>query len=105
MKRSSYSGAAVERKTRPGWSRSAIQSAKPTVIFIWENFGPYHVDRLEAAAAALADTHRVVGIEIAELSEVYPWGRTEHVVGFDRITLFAGRPYERVSRGKQFAAM
>src|SRR5260221_5603781 len=105
MKRSSYSGAAVERKTRPGWSRSALQSAKPTVLFIWENFGPYHVDRLEATAAALADTHRVVGIEIGESSEVYAWHRTEHVLGFDRITLFRGRPCESVSRAKKFVAM
>jgi L-malate glycosyltransferase len=70
---------------------------KPAVAFVWANFGPYHVDRLEAAAAALRDTHRVVGIEIGGASQVYPWARTEAGPSFERITLFPDRQFESIS--------
>jgi glycosyltransferase involved in cell wall biosynthesis len=69
---------------------------KPAVIFVWANFGPYHVDRLEAAAASLENSHRVVGIEIAGGSEVYPWSRIEKVQGFERVTLFPDLKFEQI---------
>lgn len=69
---------------------------KPAVVFVWANFGPYHIDRLEAAATALDDTHRVVGIEIAGRSEVYPWARTEKILGFERNTLFPDHKFETI---------
>lgn len=78
---------------------------KPAIVFIWENFGPYHVDRLEAAAAALEPTHRVIGIEIAGSSSVYAWDRTESVAGVERITLFPGRLFATVPAWRQLSAM
>jgi L-malate glycosyltransferase len=78
---------------------------KPAVIFIWENFGPYHVDRLEAAGAALAPTHRVIGIEIAGSSSVYAWSRTEEIAGFERLTLFPDRAFGSIPAWTQLMAM
>src|SRR5262249_45053505 len=78
---------------------------KPTVIFIWPNFGPYHIDRIEAAAAALADTHRVVGIEIAGSSDTYAWNRTDGVRGFERMTLFPQRSDDSLPWWRRFRAL
>lgn len=78
---------------------------KPAVAFVWSNFGPYHVDRLEAAAAALSETHRVIGIEVAGSTDIYAWDRTEQVNGVERMTLFPGRPVEQVPVWRQFLAL
>ncbi len=61
---------------------------QPAVAFVWENFGPYHVDRLEAAARALSGSHRVVGIEIGGTSVAYLWKKTDQIDGVERVTLF-----------------
>jgi len=78
---------------------------KPVVVFVWDNFGPYHIDRLEAASLALQDTHRVIGIEISGNSLMYSWTRTEQFSGFERITLFPDRSFESVSAGRKFFAL
>lgn len=64
---------------------------KPAIVFVWANLGPYHIDRLEAAAETLKDTHRVIGIELAGTSQTYQWARAEEVSGFERITLIPDR--------------
>lgn len=51
----------------------SIARRQPTVVFVWEMIGPYHMDRLEATARHLADRADVVGIEIGSKSVVYPW--------------------------------
>jgi len=78
---------------------------KPAVVFVWANFGPYHVDRLEATAEALKDTHRVIGIELAGTSQTYLWARAEKVSGFERITLFPDREAESLSAWHTFIAL
>lgn len=61
---------------------------KPVVVFVWAYLGPYHVDRLEAAGAALGETHRVIGVEIAGSSVTYAWNQTGAIAGVERVTLF-----------------
>ena len=78
---------------------------KPAILFVWSNFGPYHIDRLEAATEALKDTHRIIGIEIAGKSQTYPWARTEKVSGFERITLFPDRQSEAIPAWRIFIAL
>lgn len=60
-------------------------SASP-LIFMWENFGPTHVDRLEAVAGAFPDRD-VIGIEQYSQSATYAWVGPE-VQSFKIITLF-----------------
>ncbi|MHA3091606.1 glycosyltransferase [Acinetobacter brisouii] len=58
-------------------------------VFLWENFGPMHVDRCDAVARS---GQNVVGLELYGRSDTYDWvpesGQT-----FQKITLFKdGRP-------------
>lgn len=43
------------------------------IVFLWENFGPQHHDRLNAAAAYYGLSATVVGIELSEKSGSYIW--------------------------------
>src|ERR1700759_2992874 len=62
--------------------------ARTSVVFVWENFGPYHGDRLEAVARELSAKYRIVGIEIGGSSVVYDWDKIQQVEGAERVTLF-----------------
>ena len=62
--------------------------AQGSIAFVWENFGPYHRDRLEAVAHVLSANYRVIGIEIGGSSVAYEWDRIEQIDGVERITLF-----------------
>lgn len=56
-----------------------------TIAFVWENFGPLHVDRCEAVARR---GFRVIGIELAGQSNTYDWLPT--TTTFEKNTLFEG---------------
>lgn len=53
---------------------SAGSDARPPLVLLWENFGPYHHDRARALAAR---GHEVHGIELATSSRDYHWDRQE----------------------------
>lgn len=78
---------------------------KPVVAFVWANFGPYHVDRLEAAEKALKSLNQVVGIEMAGSSRDYPWSRTETSKAVRRITIFPNAHSESISQLRQLWAL
>jgi L-malate glycosyltransferase len=59
----------------------------PALVFVWENFGPMHIDRCEAVAAHFAGTRRVIGIELFATSATYSWEATQSQA-FERLTLF-----------------
>lgn len=40
------------------------------IVFLWENLGPYHLDRLRAVAAS---GRRAIGLQYAERSDTYDW--------------------------------
>jgi glycosyltransferase involved in cell wall biosynthesis len=63
-----------------------------TLVFVWDNFGPMHIDRCEAVANYFKGVRSVVGIELVAASETYNWKTTENE-NFKRLTLFsAGYP-------------
>ncbi len=76
----------------------------PTIVFMWEQFGAYHLDRLEAAGAAFAGQARVVGVEIATLSSTYAWDPIEGAEHFERRTLFPTAISEDVPWYKKLGA-
>jgi glycosyltransferase involved in cell wall biosynthesis len=78
---------------------------KPVAIFVWAYFGPYHVDRLEAAARALADDYQVVGVEVAGSNVTYAWEPTQDIAGVERITLFPNTNYEKIPTWPRFVAL
>ena len=53
-------------------SRLPHESTPRPLVFLWENFGPYHIDRLEAVARG---ERPVIGIEFAQKSATYAWKR------------------------------
>lgn len=55
------------------------------ICFLWDNFGPLHVDRCEAVSSA---GHKVIGLELYPTSDTYGW-RSENSDNFEKITLFS----------------
>jgi glycosyltransferase involved in cell wall biosynthesis len=78
---------------------------KPVAIFLWSNFGPYHIDRLEAAARALSAEFRVIGIEMGGSSDTYAWTRPAGSPALERITLFPTLAEERIPALRCFIAL
>jgi glycosyltransferase involved in cell wall biosynthesis len=73
---------------------------------VWAQFAPYHLDRLDAAAAALAPAWRIAGIELARASARYPWPPADlSERGWDGTTLFADRPLEWVGEATRTRAL
>lgn len=66
----------------------------PRVLFVWDQFGPYHMDRCEAVGKALAGRARVMGIELSAVSLTYAWDVTGNGCHFEKHTLFGGKPTE-----------
>lgn len=65
------------------------------IVFVWDNFGPLHVDRCDATAASVSGKFEVVGLELAGDSEIYDWvPETGHK--FNKITLFRGKSIQAV---------
>ncbi len=77
-------------------------SARPVIAFVWGQFGPYHMDRCEAAGAALHESAAVVGIEVAASSDHYAWSPTGSGHHFRKMTLFPGANYSAVGRFARF---
>lgn len=59
------------------------------LLVLWENFGPMHIDRCEALAAALDGQARVIGVQWTDESAVYPW-TADPTARFRLVTLFPG---------------
>ena len=62
----------------------------PRMVFLWESFGPHHVDRCEACAEHFAGRYKVCGIEIATFDANYEWRGSIGSEGFRKVTLFPG---------------
>lgn len=78
---------------------------RPVVGFVWAQFGAYHIDRLEAVAAAFAGTVDIVGIEVATASDTYDWHESGAARGYRKVTLFPGANAERLSGLRVFQAL
>lgn len=72
-----------------------------SIAFVWGQFGPYHMDRCEAAGRDLHPA-AVVGIEVASASDYYAWSPTGSGRHFRKLTLFPGRSYNQTSRFARF---
>lgn len=72
-------------------------TAPAVVAMLWDQFGPYHMDRCEALGTALAGRARVIGIEVAAQSETYAWAATPAGRAFTKHTLFPDAAAEKTS--------
>jgi glycosyltransferase involved in cell wall biosynthesis len=75
----------------------ASHHSKPALIFVWEQFGAYHVDRLEAVATAAHSAYATIGVEFASRSRTYAWEPVESSSAFVRHTLFPDEVFEDTS--------
>ena len=70
------------------------------------NFGPYHLARLRALAATLADRgDELIAYEVADQEQRYPWDRSRLDEPFRWTTLFPGRALESIARDQCSRAM
>lgn len=63
-------------------------SASEAIVFVWDNFGPPHIDRCEAAARYLQGRFRIIGIELFSRSDTYSWAASSGHI-FAKRTLFS----------------
>ena len=73
------------------------------VVFVWENFGPMHHDRLADLATAFPP-HSVLGIEMASQSATYAWASTQGA-GYAVRTLFTGVSVEAIGQWAKAKAL
>ena len=76
----------------------------PRIGILFAQFAPYHADRIEAAARALAGRATVVGVEVTQASETYAWSPSGEVRGAEKRLLFSGEAYERIGTWRRFRA-
>jgi glycosyltransferase involved in cell wall biosynthesis len=74
------------------------------LVFVWENFGPMHVDRCEAVAEHFAGRRNVIGVEIGGLSNIYAWA-APNVERFRKVTLFPGSSANKISLFRRLHAL
>jgi len=66
------------------------------VALIWEQFAPYHIDRIEAVGQRLAGRAEVLAIEVATASATYAWKPSGTICHARKRTLFPGERYEEI---------
>lgn len=65
------------------------------IAFVWDNFGPLHIDRCEAVARHFGDEAQVLAIELFAKSDLYSWEQPEPQ-NVTKITLFGEGGWETV---------
>lgn len=81
---------------------AALAKDRPRVIFLWESFGPHHVDRCKACVVGLGDRYEIYGIEIATFDANYQWRGSIGADGFTKLTLFPGVVRQKLSTWRCF---
>jgi L-malate glycosyltransferase len=74
-----------------------MQPVRKQILICWEQFGPYHFDRLVAATEALRASFDVVGIEIASGTTTNLWRDIQRPPHVALETLYPGTSVEHLS--------
>lgn len=72
------------------------------LALIWEQFAPYHIDRIEAVGRRLAGRVEVVAVEVATTSHTYDWKPSAGTRHARKLTLFPGQSYDVVHPMRRF---
>jgi glycosyltransferase involved in cell wall biosynthesis len=75
------------------------------IVLIWNQFGPYHMDRCEALGAHFGHRCGVHGMEIASRSDEYAWHPTGSGDCFAKHTIFRDRRLEQVGPLSRFVRL
>lgn len=81
------------------------EASSSPLVFAWNQFGPYHMDRCEALGRALAGRRRVIGLELVSQGEVYDWAPSGEGRSFQKLTLFPGERDAQISAWRHFTAL
>jgi glycosyltransferase involved in cell wall biosynthesis len=65
------------------------------VILLWDNFGPLHIDRINAVASRFSGKRDVIGIELCGGSDTYDWD-TGTDGNFRKETLFPDCKFDQI---------
>lgn len=84
--------------------RKTKMGKNPRICLLWEQFAPYHVDRIEAVGARFSGRAKVIAIEVATTSETYNWPPSSNIDQATKLTLFPGQSYEDVGLLRRFWA-
>jgi L-malate glycosyltransferase len=74
----------------------AVEPGRPSILFLWESFGPHHVDRVQACAAHFAGKYAVYGVEIATFDANYEWRGSTGADGFLKFVLFRNLTRQKI---------
>jgi L-malate glycosyltransferase len=83
-------------------SVDALRKKRPRLLFLWESFGPHHVDRCQACVAQLSDRYEICGVEIATFDANYEWRGSIGADGFAKLTLFPGVVRQKIGTWRCF---
>ncbi len=75
------------------------------LVFAWDQFGPYHMDRLEALGRHFDGRAEIVGIELVKNGEIYGWSPSGPGRSFRKITLFPGQARAEVGTRAHASAL
>lgn len=76
----------------------------PRYVFLWENFGPQHHDRLRAVVDHFGPSSQVVGLELSKKSSAYLWHHEKnmmiehHILCHDAPHFFERSIFEQIFR-------
>jgi glycosyltransferase involved in cell wall biosynthesis len=72
------------------------------IALIWEQFAPYHIDRIEAVGQRLAGRAEVLAVEVATASQTYDWKPSPGIAHARKATLFPGQSYDLIHPLRRF---
>jgi glycosyltransferase involved in cell wall biosynthesis len=79
-----------------GHGEMAPRPRSESMVFLWDSFGPHHVDCCEACAARFAGRLDVYGVEVATIDANYQWRTGSESRGFAKYTLFPGKVRQKI---------
>jgi L-malate glycosyltransferase len=83
-------------------SANTAARKRQKVLFLWESFGPHHVDRCNACVVALGDRYEICGVEIATFDANYQWRGSIGADDFAKVTLFPGIVRQKIGTWRCF---
>ena len=75
---------------------------RPSMLFLWESFGPHHVDRVQACCTYFSGRFEVYGVEIATFDANYEWRGSIGTDRFLKVVLFPDSLRQKVSNFRCF---
>ena len=78
------------------------QLGRPSMLFLWESFGPHHIDRVRGCAAHFSGRYEVLGVEIATFDANYEWRGSVGTDRFVKIILFPNSVRQKISHVRCF---